>query len=219
MPNTIVIEELSLAAIDMNSTVFDFAEGFGDIWEEVSVGLLRCNVCETTYIDDVYEEGGPCPDELQPGDAEHNGTLERPECAPMMNYYYHLPYYKGDPEADQLTLYQSAANIVLVRMMGVDGDDDKYVLALSGGGMDLSWDICHAYILLGYAPPLHFCDLPDFAGQDNKKEPFCTILKACLRSVEATMKRAKWQKERLLVISHPTDTKAAGGRNARTILL
>ena len=122
----------------------------------------------------------------------------------MMNYYYVLPYYEGDPKADQLTLYQSSANVVLVRMIGVDGDEDTYALALSGGGMDLSFDICHAYILLGYAPPLQFCDLPDFAGQDNSQEPFASIIKACLQSVESVVQRAERRKEKLLAAQSRT---------------
>ncbi len=193
MPDTIVIEELSLAAVDVNSVPFDFADGFGDTWEEVSVGLLRCGECSTHFVDDPLEEGDPCA-----FTGCDTGTLERPECAPMMNYYYALPYYEGDPEADQLTLYQSSANVVLIRMMGIDHDEDAYYLALSGGGMDLSWDICHAYILLGYAPPLQFCNLPDFAGQDNKREPFWTILKACLRSAKAVEQRALFQTGQLM---------------------
>ncbi len=196
MPDAIVIDELSLAALDANSNPFDFGNGYGDTWGEVSVCLLTCNVCSNTYIDDAFDEGDACPEEHCT--TEYHGTLERPECAPMMNYYYPLPYYGGDPEDDQLTLYQSSANVVMVRMMGVDGDDDDYALALSGGGMDLSWDICHAYILLGYAPPLQFCDLPDFAGQDNKLEPFWTILKACLRSAKAVEQRAMFKTGQLI---------------------
>ena len=115
----------------------------------------------------------------------------------MMNYYYDLTYYKGDPQEDQMTLYQSSANVVLVRMMGIDDNEDSYVLALSGGGMDLSWDICHAYILLGYSPPIEFCHLPDFSGQDNTQEPFWTILKACLKSTKAAELRTERQTSQL----------------------
>ena len=170
MPNTISIDSLSLAAIDTKSQDFDFGRGFGDTWEDVSPCVLQCSYCQATYSDDVHIDGDSCPDQ---GCHELNtGTLEWPDCAPMMNYYYLLPYYEGDPGADQARLYQSSANVVLVKITGVDDDEDVYALALSGGGMDLSWDICHAYILLGYAPPIQFCDLPDFAGQNNSKEPF-----------------------------------------------
>lgn len=186
MPDTLVIDELSLAAINVNSIYFDFGYGFSDTWEEVPINLLQCGSCRLHFLDDVYDAGSPCPT----CSLSEHGILEVPECAPMMNYYYTLPYYEGDPEEDQLTLYQSSANVVLIKIVGGDDDEDTYALALSGGGMDLSWDICHAYILLGYAPPLQYCDLPDFAGQDNKKEPFWSILKACLKSANAAMQRA-----------------------------
>ena len=191
---TLVIGELSLAAVDVKSVNFDFGEGFGVTWDEVSLGLLQCNFCETTYIEDAFDEGEKCPDEHCA--SECSSTLERPEIAPMMNYYYELPYYEGDPEEDQLTLYQSSANVVLVRMLNINDNGDSYALALSGGGMDLSWDICHAYILLGYAPPLHFCDLPDF-GQDNSQEPYNLILKACLQSAKFVAERATRKIEQL----------------------
>ncbi len=196
MPDTIVINELSVTALDEKSNPFDFGEGYSDTWTEVSPGLLRCNFCETTYIDDTHDEGDPCP--FEGCATEYGSTLAPPECAPMMNYYYPLPHYEGDPEADQLTLYQSSASVVLVKMMGIEEDDATYVLALSGGGMDLTWDICHAYMLLGYAPPLQFCDLPGFAGQDNRSEPFWTILKACLYSAKAATFRARFKTQQLL---------------------
>ncbi len=201
MSDPLVIDELSFAAIDVNSIYFDFGNGYGDTWEEVSICLLQCDYCQATYIDEVYVEGGPCPNEEC---YNVEGTLERPECAPMMNYGYPLPYYEGDPEEEQLTLYQSSANVVLVELIGVADDDAAYVLALSGGGMDLSFDICHAYILLGYAPPLQFCDLPDFAGQDNSQEPFASIIKACLQSVESVVQRAERRKEKLLAAQSRT---------------
>ena len=192
---TLVIGELSLAAVDVNSAYFNFGEEFGVTWDEVTLGLLQCESCPATFDDDAhgegdphYHEGDPCP--ICPH------TLQRPEVAPMMNYYYELPYYEGDPEEDQLTLYQSSANVVLVRMLNIKDNGDSYALALSGGGMDLSWDICHAYILLGYAPPLHFCDLPDF-GQDNSQEPYNLILKACLQSAKFVAERATRKIEQL----------------------
>lgn len=193
MTDQIQINELSFAAINVNSIYFDFGNGFGDTWEDVSPCVLQCNVCTATYSDEVYSEDDPCPDEM----CDNDGTLERPDCAPMMNYYYPLPYYEGDPGADQARLYKSSANVVLVKIIGVDDDEDVYALALSGGGMDLSWDICQAFILLGYAPPLQFCDLPDFAGQDNSKEPFWSILKACLQSAKAAEQRAMRQTSQL----------------------
>ena len=63
--------------------------------------------------------------------------------------------------------------------------DDESVLALAGAGMDFSWDICRTYILLGYLPPFHFCDLPQMAGYSDD-----VIRDACIKSCEAVKGRA-----------------------------
>lgn len=191
--NPIDISSLHYDAVDVQPVNFDFGSGWNETWEEVYLPYVTCPWCNKTFPDTEHEEGDACPD-----CKNMTSHLERPECAPMMNYYYPLPNYLGDrdPEADQLLLHESAANVVLARI--TDGTEDGYALALSGGGMDLSWDICLAYILLGYAPPLHFCDLPEFAGQDNRGEPFWSILKACLQSVEAKEQRGARRKEQLI---------------------
>ena len=43
-------------------------------------------------------------------------------------------------------------------------EEEAYFLALTGGGMDLTWQICEAYMRLGYLPPTHFSRLPRYAG-------------------------------------------------------
>jgi len=79
----------------------------------------------------------------------------------MMNYAYPLPEYhiSNDACSDQALLDTEGGAAVLVSI------GEEYYLALAGGGMDLSWDICLAYMLLGYLPPVHFCGLPGFAGK------------------------------------------------------
>jgi hypothetical protein len=79
---------------------------------------------------------------------------------PMMNYWYPLEERVSDwssfsPAGAAMTLGQSSLVVVEV--------DGSYGLALAGGGMDFSWQICEAYVTLGYAPPAHFADLPAMA--------------------------------------------------------
>lgn len=45
-----------------------------------------------------------------------------------------------------------------------DEDGDVVGLALTGGGMDLSWELAGAYVALGFKPPLALLDLPKYAG-------------------------------------------------------
>jgi len=91
---------------------------------------------------------------------------------PMMNYYYPLPDDMDCEDARKLS-----GPIVLIEF-----DDGNWALALSGGGMDLSWDICRAFIDLGYLPPIEF-RLPEFAG-DEWTYDRARIVMAMLRSLE-----------------------------------
>ena len=94
---------------------------------------------------------------------------------PMMSYYYPLPYFgRMDPSTAQTKLIGSGSAIVAI----VAGET---VLALAGGGMDLSWDICRAYMLLGYLPPVYFCELPAYADLPRDAS---WIISGCLRSIE-----------------------------------
>lgn len=94
------------------------------------------------------------------------------ELEPVMNYYYSLPGLRHTAEESQTILLKANLPVVVVIV------DDEPVIALSGGGMDLSWQICEAYIRLGFYPPFHF-ELPRMAGYCN--EP---VVEAC----EATAK-------------------------------
>lgn len=77
---------------------------------------------------------------------------------PMMNYYYPLPSQTFG--ADNAEAIENLP-VVLVEI------DGEYALALSGGGMDLSWEICEAYMRLGFLPPFHFTRLPGMAGKPD----------------------------------------------------
>jgi hypothetical protein len=95
---------------------------------------------------------------------------------PIISYYYPLPHYRGCEGDDQLLLDREGGAVCLARV------DDEVVLALVGGGMDLSWDICEAYMLLGYLPPLHYCDLPEFAGMELTAKNRWILEDACARA-------------------------------------
>jgi hypothetical protein len=95
-----------------------------------------CGICDDTgrwsLLDDIRE------------------AVEQSSEGPMMSYWYpfELP---GEPEACAAVLV--GLPLCVVEVDGVAG------LALTGGGMDLSWEICEAFIRLGSLPPFHFADL------------------------------------------------------------
>ena len=101
--------------------------------------------------------------------------------APMMNYLYPLPEL-GDARDAQTRVAGSSLVIVMV-----DDDNDNEpetpYLALAGGGMDFSWEICEAYMLLGYLPPFHYTDLPRMAGK-GESERDRWVVAGCKRTCE-----------------------------------
>jgi hypothetical protein len=117
--------------------------------------------------------------------------------APVLNYLYPISDLK-DPAAAQTTLDRACVPVVVVLV------DDEPFLALSGGGMDLSWEICQAYIELGHMPPLHFCDLPKYSDR-GKSERDQLIIRACLRSCETAHVWAE-RRERNLKALLPAET-------------
>jgi hypothetical protein len=105
----------------------------------------------------------------------------------MMNYYYPLP--NADLEPDDVKKIDGP--LILVQF-----DDGTWALALAGGGMDLSWEICKAHIDLGFLPPIHFSNLPDLAG-DKWTEDRALVVLAMKRALEIAEGWIKRKKERL----------------------
>jgi len=93
---------------------------------------------------------------------------------PMINFLYPLPGLNMDPSTAQVRLIGFNVVVVLV--------DEKPFLAPSACGVNLSWDVCNAYITLGYHPPISFSDLPDMGLSPDRKE--IAIIAAMITSVE-----------------------------------
>ncbi len=138
---------LNCDAVEQKPRDYDFSQGYPEKWE--CFEAARCDKCNKAV--------------LVSGESHHN-EIEKTECdgylygeGPMMNYYYPLPGFKMDP--------QEAAKLIvdLPLCLVYFPDTEEYALALTGGGMDLSWEICAAYMKVGYWPPTHF-RLPGMAG-------------------------------------------------------
>lgn len=154
------ISDLSLAALDNQPIQTDWEAAARDARDEGDPwfwDVAECGKCETpTVCNDGY---GSCPK------CESDVT-----CAgPAMNTRWPLDERSltsnQSPEDVARKLDAGRVAICLAQV------DDDYFLALTGGGMDLSWDIAYAYVLAGYVPPLRL-NLPRFAGMrlDAKHE-------------------------------------------------
>lgn len=90
---------------------------------------------------------------------------------PMMNYWYPLETSDRDSigswrksfDVNEAAFRLRHHSLCLVEVDGELG------LALTGGGMDFTWDIVGAFIDLDYLPPVHFCDLPGMSGRGPDK--------------------------------------------------
>lgn len=112
-----------------------------------------------------------------------------PECGddcdgaegPQMNYYY--PVKIDDCEA-------AAEKIRDLPLCVVQLEDGTTALALTGGGMDLSWPIARAHVALGELPPA-WIRLPRMAGWEEYSDAHY-LIRCCLESQRVMIRRATW---------------------------
>lgn len=123
----------------------------------VKVSSLYVSAVDAKPFDFDFSEGYTEKwDVLQPENAEPGDENWQ---EPMMNTWWPLPDFSPS-EDDAKNLAGSPFAMCIVQNL----ETDEYGLALTGGGMNMSWDIAGAYILLGYLPPVHL-RLPRFAGK------------------------------------------------------
>lgn len=165
-------KKLYTECIDLKPLNFDFNEGYTEAWD------IALNLTEQEQ--------------------------ENEDFNPMMNYIYPLPD-KETFERDMQTLFgddwptkikKQLSNTTLIQLLN-EGYTENYYLALTGAGMDFSWEICESYINLGYLPPLHFCDLPNMAGTQYETAKIKRIMQACKRTCDIAALRAKNTKQHL----------------------
>jgi DNA-directed RNA polymerase subunit RPC12/RpoP len=136
----------------------------GDGYE--SFECWECPECHTEFYED-YEQRNHCM-----------GYLNSE--GPMMNYYY--PVRIKDCE-------KAALAISHLPLCVVEFQDGDTALALTGGGMDLSPEICRAFIAIGYLPPAHFGRPPRMAGWE-KDTRWLEMLVCCEESLRI---QANWR--------------------------
>lgn len=176
------VKSLYADYVDVRPVTFDWtACRFDEEWEFFEA--FRCEECGAVV--------GPVLGETHHQDVDCETTCKGyVGCGegPMMNYYYPMDTYDGDPVEGAKKLVDLPLCIVYVH--------GKYGLALTGGGMDLTWEICEAFMKLGYLPPIHFCSPPRWAGLglDVKHR---WILSGCRRSLLLAQGRIGYDLKRL----------------------
>jgi hypothetical protein len=120
---------------------------------------------------------------------------------PMMNYFYPLP--DGADCEDAKTILMYGGCLTIIEFCEDEQGTGEFALALTGGGMDLTDVIAEGFVLLGYYPPIHFCDLPAMAGvdygreADGKPTSHTFLAGACMRSLKVRQQQLKRVAERV----------------------
>lgn len=178
------VDDLLGDAIDVKPVDFDWSKGYGETWEVVrpNVDCWSLEQCRK-WLDERSKDPGDETDVGKLREMVLDAMQEGEDYIPMMGYYYRLPNLSMPPEEAQTRLM--GLPLVVVMVHGAP------VMALTGGGMDLSWQICEAYMTLGYLPPLHFCRLPRMAGM-TLTPIRCWTLAGCECSARVAKQRVAW---------------------------
>lgn len=188
---------LNCDAIDSIPQSIDWSEamgGDGEGWR--SYESVQCDGCGRWSVVSSLGES-ECRDLSPSVTLEEEGGIDREyvnDCSssishegPMMNYWY--PVKVANCEI-------AARAIEHLPLCVVEFEDGRTGLALTGGGMDLSWEVCEAFVALGYYPPLHFCDLPRMSDRGKSAKDRATIA-ACEESCRIAEGWAARKRERL----------------------
>ena len=194
-------KSLSAEQIDATPINYDWTVGYAEAWE--CMETAECSECGQDIVFSIGEEQHRYID-------QDSHCLGGVSCSgPMMNYYYPI-------SADKYSLENAKAladlPVCLVWFLEDNHHDGKAGLALTGGGQDLSWEICEAYMILGYLPPIHFTDLPDMAGLRMTRR-VRRILSACQESLRVKRIRitTRYMKVRQLRETIKKNTRSAKG--------
>jgi hypothetical protein len=177
----------------------DSGEGLA-FWE-----AQTCDECGTVLVfpgdDSKHRKGGN-----EDADWCEVKRLDEASQGPMMNYAYPLP---NSHDRDPAEMARVIADLPLCVVQLADNLRGDYALALTGGGMNLSWEICAAYVACGYLPPVHFCDLPRMADRGQSASDR-RIIARCRESARVA---AGWSQQtaRSLRQNFPAPKKAQRG--------
>ena len=184
--NQSIVSDLRNCSVDSVSRHVDWSEALGENMEGwQAFELEECEGCERDFIATAtmgQDEHRYIEPEItvldEDGDEEEVDNECMSTCGyfegPMMNYFHPC-------ELRGLSNEEAARAIAHLPLCVVEFEDGERGFALTGGGMDLSWEICDAYISCGYLPPFQSCDLPDMSGKE-KHPRTQLILAACQRS-------------------------------------
>lgn len=189
-----VLSNLSYDAVDVTARRVDWSQALGENCEGWrSFDAVECDECGRVHVLGCHGETS-CSDECPEFEDDEGNEIEN-ICngsliseGPMMDWFYSC----------QLDDCEEAAKAIAgLPLCVVEFEDGETGFALTGGGMDLSWEICEAFIRCGYLPPFVYAsDLPDMAGK-HRDPSAGLVLAAAMKTCEGLRKRAARAVERV----------------------
>lgn len=184
------LEKLSCDHIDASPVHFDgWRESTDDgdpAWNIAASCVLYCDHCDLLWNPDSEEHA----DREEPQDCPACGR-EADDLAIHTSAYEPIGYSVSWPLGDRFEapddwpILLRGTNTTIVEFGG------SWYLALTGCGADLSWEICAAYIALGYLPPFALASsLPRLAWSPGEIKAHANTAQACERTIAATAERA-----------------------------
>lgn len=187
------IEEMNLTSIDIKPVNIDWSDlesGVDYEWFEA----IECTECKQLIL---FNDGSEDESDHKDG-CDAAFTVEGGE-GPMMNYFYPLEDKPGKEAAKKI------AHLPLCLLYFEE--EDSWGLVLTGGGMDLSWEICEAFMCLGELPPVHFANLPMMSGRGTSEKDKW-IIKGCLAAVKAMSLQMKYKEGSLTELARLSELRA-----------
>lgn len=138
--------------------------------KDLSAAVVNDKPRDYNFYDNEYPTDWDIPLRLTE-EERMNGYFE-----PMMNTAWPLPSNFTIPDGAK----EDLVNMTIVNIK----DERGYDLALTGAGMDFSWQIAETYVNLGFLPPAHIQRLPKMAGKNYDSEINRMIMKALKKSHE-----------------------------------
>lgn len=186
------IYNMSVDAIESKPIDIDWSTGYGEAWECFEAS--SCDKCGETIAVGIAVDSRHKDED---NSSECDGVLAYAE-GPMMNYGYPINFRNDSYSVEDAVKKIAHLPLCIVEFQDTEAAGHfagKIFLALTGGGQNLSWEICEAYMCLGFLPPVHF-ELPSMCGRGaSEKDKW--IASGCLKSNEVAVRRSQSRIERI----------------------
>lgn len=170
--------------VEIDGTTYTVIDNNGMPWGAIIDGTIFDMHDLRNLADEGEDEDGAAPtitrhivDEIESCEPYVWGSE-----GPMMNYVW--PLNTGNMWSP-FTAEDAARKLQHLPLCYVEMGGEGF-LALTGGGMDLSWEIGAAYVALGFAPPVAL-DFPAMA--DDPQTRYAHVIDAMRESIDAVQRR------------------------------